>query len=108
MNRYVIDGLHQQAYIHGKSVLVICRRDAIPDILIRITNAATAVTVNHRNGAESITFPTGGSIRFASSEAAIRGHAVDIVFVDHTHGHDRLLRESADAAALPDGEVIRA
>lgn len=107
MNRYVTAGLHEDAHLAGKQVLVVCHRAEVSGVLQAFTDLPPqCARIRRTNGSEEITFDSGGSIRFAASDLAIRGRTVDVVFIEPTHLG--LLHHAELAVAARAGEVIRA
>lgn len=116
MNRFAAHGMIAEAQ-QGKRILVLAEaartiRDEMDEV-IRLLEGADPDTydVRRARGAERISFPAGGCIRFQSALARIGGQSADVVFLDA--GVDEMLRNTDTWPDLhgivrPHGEIVRA
>lgn len=105
MNRYAAAGLIADAHA-GKDILVVTRGTRQAHTFDEIvTLAGPLCEIRRANGAQRVTFPSGGRIRFDSTTT---GHTADIVFIDAGVDDDSAYYPHAHEAVHPDGELIRA
>lgn len=116
MNRYAAHGIALDAALNGKRVLVLTPigrmiRDAM-DEMLRVLERYDPDTyeVRRAKGNESISFLSGGCVRFQSAQSNLRGQSADVVFldvdVDRQISRDHL--NDVHVIIQPHGEIVRA
>lgn len=113
MNKYAARGLALAAALDGRRILIVTHRHV--ELRAALDELAAfnmpGQEVRRANGAEHITYPSGGSIRFATSHGhAHRGITADTVYLDGVEPHERGLIHELRACTMssPTGEVVRA
>lgn len=118
MNRYISSGLAQDA-IDGKHVIfcgmateareafyqVAAIAEEIPGERDLTTGTIHRAEIRRANGAELITFPSGGSARFMFRKDQLRNNVADVIYLSDPN--EDWITEALIAVSTRSGEVVR-